>query len=396
MSLINQMLQDLEKRQPGVLTSVPPPVLKAAPWPPRRLHLAWWAVPMLATMIGVFVWLALRSPARQVVVAPLPAVAPVQTAQTRSIPPSPVNPIVSLPLTNHAAPAPVPESITSPPAEKMAVVNTPPAAAALPEKTPLAALPEKTNHPTVALHEAEVTTADTTPSRANVEKAKMPSPTYADKPRASLQPVERAAAAGAITKQLKEVTPQQQAENTYRKAVVMVQQGRIPEATEELTHALQLDPRHAGARQTLVGLLLDANRYGDAERKLQEGLAIAPEQPDLIMILARLQVERGDTRGGLASLERGLPYAAENAPYQAFLAALLQREGRHRQAIEHYLLALRNAPQTGVWLMGLGISLQADNRLPEAREAFSRARTSNTLSPELQAFVEQRLKQLGS
>jgi MSHA biogenesis protein MshN len=38
--------------------------------------------------------------------------------------------------------------------------------------------------------------------------------------------------------------------------------------------------------------------------------------------------------------------------------------------------------------------MQADQRLSEAREAFSRARASGSLSPELQAFVEQKLKQL--
>jgi len=88
-----------------------------------------------------------------------------------------------------------------------------------------------------------------------------------------------------------------------------------------------------------------------------------------------------------------LPYAAELPDYQAFLAALLQREGRNKEAIEHYLLALRKVPGSGVWLMGLGISLQAENRQTEAQEAFLRAKASNTLSPDLLAFVEQQLKQ---
>jgi MSHA biogenesis protein MshN len=44
--------------------------------------------------------------------------------------------------------------------------------------------------------------------------------------------------------------------------------------------------------------------------------------------------------------------------------------------------------------MGLGISLQAANRLPDARDAFGRAKASNALSPELLAYVEQQLNQL--
>ena len=87
--------------------------------------------------------------------------------------------------------------------------------------------------------------------------------------------------------------------------------------------------------------------------------------------------------------------AAQSSPdYLARLAGLLQRQARHREAIDNYQAALRLAPGSGVWLMGLGISLQAVNRNSEAQEAFRRARSSNTLNPELQAFVDQRLKQL--
>ena len=41
------------------------------------------------------------------------------------------------------------------------------------------------------------------------------------------------------------------------------------------------------------------------------------------------------------------------------------------------------------------ISLQAEKRNPEAATAFQKALASGALSPELQAFVERKLKQLG-
>jgi MSHA biogenesis protein MshN len=42
----------------------------------------------------------------------------------------------------------------------------------------------------------------------------------------------------------------------------------------------------------------------------------------------------------------------------------------------------------------LGISLQTEKRYAEAEQAYGRARAANTLAPDLQAFVEQRLKQV--
>ena len=44
--------------------------------------------------------------------------------------------------------------------------------------------------------------------------------------------------------------------------------------------------------------------------------------------------------------------------------------------------------------MGMGISLQADNRGAEALDAFKRAKSEGGLSPDLLAFVDQRMKQL--
>ncbi|RLM52922.1 hypothetical protein DVK02_15645 [Halobellus sp. Atlit-31R] len=91
---------------------------------------------------------------------------------------------------------------------------------------------------------------------------------------------------------------------------------------------------------------------------------------------------------------RTLPYAAGNGEYHAFLAGALQREQRHREAVEHYAAALRSAPQNGVWWMGLGISLQAEKRNAEAVDAYHKAQASGALSAELQGFVERKLKQL--
>jgi MSHA biogenesis protein MshN len=110
------------------------------------------------------------------------------------------------------------------------------------------------------------------------------------------------------------------------------------------------------------------------------------------MLLARLQIERGAS--GIETLTRTLPYASGNGDYQAFLAGALQRQGRHLDAAEQYQAALRSAPGNGVWWMGLGISLQAEKRNPEAQGAFRRAQAAATLTPELQAFVERKLQQL--
>jgi MSHA biogenesis protein MshN len=201
-------------------------------------------------------------------------------------------------------------------------------------------------------------------------------------------------AAGNVDKQIKQVSMQQLAEIEFRKATGLMQQGRVNEAISGYEAALKLDAGHEAARQAMVGLLLESKRNADAERVLQDGLDHNPKHSGFAMLLARLQVERNELAQALETLQKTLPYAGQQADYQAFIAALLQRQAQHKAAVAHYQAALQLSPGSGIWLMGLGISLQALQRNEEARDAFKSALETRSLSAELQAFVAQRLKQL--
>lgn len=193
---------------------------------------------------------------------------------------------------------------------------------------------------------------------------------------------------------MKQVSSAQKADAEFRKAVALMQQGRIADAVAGYEAALRLDAGHDAARQALVALLLESKRGMDAERVLQERLKSKPDHTGFTMMLARLQVERGAVAEATATLEKTLPYAGSQADYQAFLAAVLQRQNRNDEAIRHYQVVLQLAPDNGIWLMGYGISLQAMQRNAEAKAAFQRALDTQTLSPDLQAFVRQKLKLL--
>ena len=114
------------------------------------------------------------------------------------------------------------------------------------------------------------------------------------------------------------------------------------------------------------------------------------------MLLARLQVEHGELPQALKTLQQSLRYAEQQADYRAFMAALLQRQNLHQEAIAHYQAALHLNPNSGVWLMGMGISLQALQKNNEAIAVFKNALNTHTLNADLQAFVTQRLGQLAA
>ena len=181
------------------------------------------------------------------------------------------------------------------------------------------------------------------------------------------------------------------AENEYRKAVAFLNQGRLAEAEEGLQAALNLYPEHHQARQGLLGLLVQGKKLEEAERVLEEGVRLSPAQTGFSMTLARLQADRGDDSAGDRHPEKGLEYAQGSAEYVAFLAALLQRQGRHEEAIEQFQAALRLRPGVGRVVAGARHVAAGGQPPAAAQDAYRQARAAGNLQPELAALAEQRL-----
>ncbi len=195
--------------------------------------------------------------------------------------------------------------------------------------------------------------------------------------------IERTPAAG---------SPREQAESEYRKAIAAVNQGRVPEALDSLRTALRLDAFRVAARQLLVKLLLEVKNQDEAIQVLQEGIGGQPAQIGWAMSLARLQIDRGDPQGAWRTLEHSLPAAGNSPDYLGFAANVLQRLGRHDEAAVQYRKAAHLAPADGRWWLGLGWCLDAQGSTAESREAFLRAKQSGNLTPELLTLVEQKLR----
>lgn len=349
MSLINKMLQDLDARgsQSGAsLQGEIKPVLAAEPrLPVRQIALG---ATVLVLAMAASAWWWIKKPA-----APVPRPLAVQAAA----PVPPADPVRRAPL----------------PAETPPADSAGKARLGVPDAAPAPAEPEiKAAEPRPARQATAIRTRPTLPP---AQKAPIVAGT-----------------APAAAQEGRSMSEAQRAERQYRDAIGLLDQGRVAAAMDALGQTLKLDPRHDGARQSLVSLLIEAGRKDEAMQQLEQGLAVDPGQAQLAMLLARMQIERGQS--GVATLMRTLPAASGNADYHAFLAGALQRDGRHGEAVEQYGAALRANPDNGVWLMGMGISLQADRHPAQARAAFERARDSRTLSAPLLEFVQRKLQQL--
>jgi MSHA biogenesis protein MshN len=395
MSLINQMLQDLEKRRAsGAERGALPDQVRVLPREEAR-SMPWWLVgiAVAAALIAAVAWQfnsrSLVTPATpvsslgQIQAPPAAAVTPGTPASRLALDLAQVPPSV--------AATPAPRTTAPPPVKTNTVIVSAPATATNAAPAVVAADMPK---PAAAMTEApkSAIVAPQTPVAASTARPAITMSKAGETiPEARVQ---AALSNSQIDKRAQTLTPQQVAENEYRDAANFLNQGRLAEAQEGFRRALQNYPAHIGARQGLFGVLLDAKKSAEAEQVLQEGLKLNPNQPGFAMALASLQFERGDIGGSIETMQKAAPAAQSSPDYLARLAGLLQRQTRHKEAVDYYQAALRLAPGSGVWLMGMGISLQALNRNGEAVDAFRRAKSSNTLSADLQTFVDQRLKQL--
>ena len=389
MSLINKMLRDLDKRHaPQGGTAAPAGGLSQhmRPVPERALASDFFWRTMAMTMLFTVAWVAWLI--WQLTPSPLVTELAYQSSRGKASAPA-----------DAASPrldsAPAPQAAPPQPAPALpAALSSAPTDSAL-ARAPVLQRSEKVNVDMLRLA-TELTTP--IPQRSSGTSSSRPGskiPVGAAKT-ASAQPAlagELAAPAGKIDRR-SNTTQRDRAENEFRRAVNLVNQGRIAEGMDGFRRALEIDPGHETARQTMVALLLEAKRVDEAALSLQEGLALNTDNTGFAMLLARIMVERNDIPAALFVLQRHAAPPDRNPDFHAFAAALYQRLDRHKEAIEQYQAALRLAPSAGVWWMGLGISFQAVERPKEALEAFTRARSAGNLAPNLVSFVDQKLRQL--
>src|SRR6266513_1976206 len=261
MSLINKMLQDLDRRQALAGATDASVAQVTAPGEAQRggREWLWRIVAVLLTLgLGWVVWVGYQ--------------------------------LLPKPLVTNVAVQPAPP----PPAPKVTVTAPPPPPAAVAEPTP----PGPVEAPPVTAPDTlRLAREIETPLRDRVYSAA------------------------------------QTADAQFRRAAVLLNQGRLSEAEDHLAGALRADPSHAAARQTYVAMLLEQRRVEAARRLLQEALAVNAAQPAFAVALASIYTEQRDYRNALEVLDKAGP-AARNAEFQAMRGAVLQRLGKHAEAVE--------------------------------------------------------------
>ena len=369
MSVINKMLQDLDRRQALGAAAETGPV--RASTTKTGGHEWFWRilVVLLTAALAWLGWVAVQLLPRKPLVTELAFQAAAE-AQSRAAAPKPAPP----------PPAPAP------------VVAQPEPQAMVAEEPKPAPGPIVSDALRLAL-ELQTPIKEPAAKPPPAAKAEPPRPVaLPKKEKEKLVPV--APVAPGVDKRDRAPTASEGAEARFRRAVLLLNSGRVSEAEDQLGAALRVDPAHAAARQAYVALLLEQRRLDTAQRHLKEALALNPEQPTFALALARLHVAQREYATALDVMDRAGP-AAGNADFQAMRGAVLQRLGRHGEAVDAYQAALRTgSTQPATSWIGLAISLESLGRRAEAAGAYRRALSAGPMAQEARDYAESRARAL--
>lgn len=376
MSVINQMLKDLDRRQQeaeGAAVYVAP-----------VRQQGWWmlVLTLLCTLalgiLGWRTWIFWQQSQR----ASLPA-AQVEAPRTAPAvaPSAPLAVVATTQAVSSAAPV---AKVPAASAESTAARVAPSVAEQVPADE--AVLADEGN-PQEALGDETIPSDEELQPDLYAELAAEQSAEEAPAPAAPRKP-------GILKIETVELSDAELATLAERKATTAMAKGRMQEAQDGYYEVLAHDPHNQGAREQLAGLLYGAGRLTEAAQVLEEGLRLDPAQADLRLLLARVAISGGDRQKALDWLTGYQPDIASNLDYYATWAGLAQELGQPVQASEMYVRLLRQQPDQGRWWLGLGVAEDGQGHRQRALDAYRNAQLHGNLGEASTQWLEQRIGQL--
>ncbi|QIR13363.1 tetratricopeptide repeat protein [Shewanella aestuarii] len=191
------------------------------------------------------------------------------------------------------------------------------------------------------------------------------------------------------------MTKPQLAQAQYQKAQVAEGAQRLKEASSLYLNAIILDPSLHAARKQLVMIYFGQNNTNTAIRLLESGISMFPAYWEFYLMKANIEKslqEYQDALMTLSFIEDKQPFAKDKWIAQSEIA---QQVGQFAIAEKAYRSLLTLESTQPRWWMGLGYALDSQQQYAQAALAYRSALQYPGLSDTAITFIEQRLVQLG-
>lgn len=190
-----------------------------------------------------------------------------------------------------------------------------------------------------------------------------------------------------------QLSPQALATNKIAEAEQAIERNDIVKAESLFEEVLLVMPEHQMARKQLAALWYGKKSYQNAVNLLSQGIALAPQAEEMRIMSARIYFEQGQPRQAYNIL-KPLSHSV-NTELQALLANTAAELNEHDNAALAYGKLIALEPNVGRWWLGSAVSLDSLGKFVPARDAYKQAIALSNLSMSAMQFARQRLIELG-
>ncbi|MCM2529259.1 tetratricopeptide repeat protein [Shewanella algae] len=191
------------------------------------------------------------------------------------------------------------------------------------------------------------------------------------------------------------LTPAELSQKKLQQGLQAKELGQLDKAMSAYAEALRLNDANHNARQELAALFYGRGELDKAAVLLRQGAENYPQQPTFWLLLARVQKARSELPLALASLQQiadGSELGREKWLLQAEIGQSLKDWPLVQQS---YLSLIRQDASQGRWWLGLAYAQDASGDYDAAKASYQEALKRQGLSADARDYIENRLAQIG-
>lgn len=191
------------------------------------------------------------------------------------------------------------------------------------------------------------------------------------------------------------LTPAELSQKKLQQGLQAKELGQLDKAMSAYAEALRLNDANHNARQELAALFYGRGELDKAAVLLRQGAESYPQQPTFWLLLARVQKARSELPLALASLQQiadGSELGREKWLLQAEIGQSLKDWPLVQQS---YLSLIRQDASQGRWWLGLAYAQDASGDYDAAKASYQEALKRQGLSSDARDYIENRLAQIG-
>jgi len=202
-----------------------------------------------------------------------------------------------------------------------------------------------------------------------------------DKPKASMSVSRR------------QLLPEELIAQKLTKAEKAINANQLSKAEQLFEEVLIIEPEQHQARKKLAALWFGRKAFNDAINLLSQGIALAPNNSEFRSMVANIFLQQGNLTQAYKSLR---PLAdLQQQTYQLLIANISQQLSEYDAAIKAYKILLAMQPGNSRWHLGLAIVYDKNSQFVLAVDEYSLALENRSLSSDSSQFANQRIQALG-